>query len=47
MFALQLCLMIAVAGLFGVSAILVAHDVYMATRLRCLLQRTRHVRLKT
>lgn len=47
MFALQLFLMIAVLGLFGTAGILVAYDVYMATRLRCLLQRTGHAPLKS
>jgi|GEM_PF-2216363 len=46
MFALQLFLMIFVLGLFGTAGILVAYDVYMATRLRCLLQRTGHAPVK-
>jgi hypothetical protein len=47
MFALQLLLMIAVLGLFGTAGILVAYDIYMATRLRCLLQRPGHAPLKS
>ncbi len=47
MFALQLFLMIAGLSFFGTAGILVAHDVYMATCLRHLLQRTRHATLKT
>ena len=47
MFALQLFLIIAGLGLFGTAGILVAYDVYMATRLRCLLQRTGHALLKS
>jgi hypothetical protein len=47
MFALQLFLMIAGLGLFGGAGILVAYDVYMAARLRCLLQQTGHAPLKS
>ena len=47
MFALQLFLMIAVLGLFGTAGILVAYDVYIAARLRYLLQRTGHAPLKS
>ena len=42
MFALQLFLMIAVLALFCTAGVLVAYDVYMATGLRCLLERTGH-----
>ena len=42
MLALKFLLMVFGLGLFGVAAILVAYDVYMATRLRSLLQRNRH-----
>ncbi len=38
MLALKLLLMILGLGLFGGAAILVAYDVYMATRLRWLLE---------
>ncbi len=47
MFTLQLFLLIVVLGLFTTTAILVAHDVYMATRLRCLLQRNGHAPMKS
>ena len=47
MFALQLFLMIVVLGLFSTAGILVAYDVYMATRLRCLLQRNGHAPLNS
>jgi hypothetical protein len=47
MFALQLFLMIAALSFFGTAGVLVAYDVYMAARLRCLLQRTGHAPLKT
>lgn len=47
MFALQLFLMAAVLALFCTAGVLVAYDVYMATRLRCLLQRTGHAPVKS
>jgi hypothetical protein len=47
MFALQLFFVIAGLSLFGTAGILVAYDVYMATRLSCLLQRTGHAPLKS
>ena len=47
MFALQLLLLVAVLALFCTAGVLVAYDVYMATRLRCLLQRTGHAPVKS
>ncbi len=40
MLALKCLLLILGVGLFSSSGIMVAHDIYIATRLRCLLEQT-------